>query len=54
MSQTANDGGKLIDADPDMEWAQLTALHNRQTVGGESPLDIGRTPQTLLSLFSQA
>jgi flagellin-like hook-associated protein FlgL len=46
--------GPLGDADLAKELAQLTALQNRQAVGGDSPSALNRAPQTLLSLFSQA
>jgi len=46
--------GPLGDADLAKELAQLTALQNRQAVGGESPSGLNRAPQTLLSLFGQA
>jgi hypothetical protein len=46
--------GPLGDADMAKELAQLTALQNRQALGGESPSALNRAPQTLLSLFGQA
>jgi hypothetical protein len=46
--------GPLGDTDLAKELAQLTALQNRQALGGDSPSGLNRAPQTLLSLFSQA
>ncbi len=51
---TASHLGPLGDADLAKELAQLTALQNRQALGGESPSGMNRAPQTLLSLFGQA